>query len=203
MHAHESNLNQVRQNRLASNNLVQAMDQPNFQHVWGYSAPLSSQQNHLMAQYSNEPEGLRVTVTDLCDYDWNSVGHSQVAACVPGQAEPLFNPEPHSSMDRHWYTGHNLPLNVDDAGCQFAANDQNFQQQNLLLWPQPKSTTEPNSSLIPYGDYDSFSGFEQTLATGPAPATQRLGELYSNPRQKSGRCVRCWALKKAVLLLVH
>lgn len=82
-----------------------------------------------------------------------------------------------------------LPLNAVNAGCQFSANVQSF-QPTLLTWPQPKPTT----------DLALSSGFEQTL-TGAAPATERLGEPYSNPQQK--RCVRCWAIQKSVILNIQ
>jgi len=128
---------------------VQKMDQPAFQQAWGYSVPLSNQQNHLVAQHGDDPEDLSLTLTNWCDYKWNDIGCSQIATNVPNQAVPLFNPqphsnpEPHSGLVRYWYTGYtvsssfgqspdaDLPLSTVDTEYQFLANDQSF-QQNLL-----------------------------------------------------------------------
>jgi len=197
------------------------MDQPGSQQAWGCLAPLSNQQNHLVPQHGDDPEDLSLTLTDGCDYQWNDVGCSQIATNVPSQAVPLFNPQPHSNPEPHsglirrWYARYpasssfgqspdaDLPLSAVDAECQFPVNDQSF-QQNLLSWPQPKSVAELNSIPNPYGDtnHESLSGFDQALTAGDPLATQRLGEPHSNTRQKSGRCVRCWALRKPVILFI-
>ncbi len=118
-----------------------------------------------------------------------------------------------------------LPLSAVDAQCQFPANDHSS-QQNILPWPQPEPTAELNSIPIPYGDtnYESSLGFEQALTAGDALTTQRLGEPHFNPRQKLwknqmkiqkkktkerqkysdfGRCTRCWALCKPVILFIQ
>lgn len=194
------------------------MDQPAFQQAWGCSVPLFDQQNHLVAQHDDDPEDLSLTPTDWCDSKWNYMGCSQSAPNVPNLAVPVFNPQPysnselHSGLARHLCPGYaasssfgqppdaDLPLSAVDAQCQFPANDHSF-QQNLLPWPQPKSTAELNSIPI-RTNYESSSGFEQALTAGDALATQRLGEPHSNPRQQSGRCVRCWALRKPVILFI-
>jgi hypothetical protein len=157
------------------------MDQPGFQQACDY------QQNHLVAQDGNDPEGLSLTLTDWCDYDWIYVGCSPN---VPGQVVPLFNLQPHSThsdLIRHWDARH--------------AASSTFGQSPGADLPL---SAEVNSILIPYGDtnYESFSGFEQALTAGAALATQRLGEPHSNPRQNSGRCVRCWALRQPVFLFI-
>ena len=195
------------------------MDQPAFQQAWGYSVPLSDQQNHLVAQHDDDPEDLSLISADWCDYEWNYMGCSQIAPNVPNQAVPLFNPqlysnpENHSDLAGYWCAGYaassnfgqspdaDLPLSAVDAQCQFPANDHGF-QQNLLPWPQPKSTAEPNPIPIRRGDanYESSSGFEQALTASDALATQHLGEPQSYPRKNSGRCVRCWAISKPVIL---
>jgi hypothetical protein len=111
---------------------------------------------------------------------------------------PQSNLEPHSNAICHGYAyaafptlelspGTDLPLNAADAG-QLPFNVQSF-SQNLLPWAQPQ--------------YASFSAFRQPLTTCPAPTTQSLGELYSNPRAKSGQCVRCWAKKITVFLFIQ
>ena len=172
----------TRHNKVAANNLVQTMDHPGITH-W-------------------------------CNYEWNYVECSQSTTNVPSKAVPLLspqshsNPEPHSGLIRHWYAGDaasssfgqspdaDLPLRAVDAERQSPVNDQSF-KQNLLPWPQPKSNAELNSILIPYGGTNY-----EALTTGAALATQRLGEPHSKPRQKSGRCVRCWALRKPVILFI-
>lgn len=198
------------------------MDQLGFQQTRGWSAPLSDQQNHLVAQPGDGPEDLSLTPTGWCNSEWNSVGCSQNAIDAPSQAVPLFTPQPHSNskphpgLIRHWYEGYaasssfrwspdaDLPLSAVDVERQTPANDRSS-QQTLLLCPYPKKTAELNSILIPYGDthYESTSSLEQALTAGPALATQRFGEPHSNPRQNSGRCVRCWALRKAVILFIQ
>ena len=203
--------NKTSSHKVAAKHLVQKMDHPDF---LGYSAPLFDQQNHVIAQHGDDSEDLGPPLTDWCDYEWNYVKCSQIATNIPSQA--FSNPEPHPSLIRPWYRGYaasssfgkapdaDLPLRAVDAECQSSANDQSF-QQNLLPWPQPKSTAELNSIPIPYGDsnYESLSGFEQARTAGAAIATQRLGEPHSNIRQSSGRCVRCWALKKPVILFIE
>lgn len=84
------------------------------------------------------------------------------------------------------------------------ANDQSF-QQTLLPWPQPKLAAELNSVLIPCSNtsYGSTLRFDKALTAGAALATQRLEEPHSNPRQNSGRCVRCWAQRKPVILFIQ
>jgi hypothetical protein len=178
------------------------MGQPGFQQACGCSAPLYDQQNHLVTQHGDDPEGSSLALTDWCAYDWNHVGYNQIATNVPCQAVPLSAYTASSSFGQS--PGADLPLSAVDAECQFPANDQSFQQQNLLAWPQPKSTAEPNSILFPYGDtnYEPFLGFEQSLTAGAALTTQRLREPHSSPRQKLGRCIRCWALRKPVFLFI-
>jgi hypothetical protein len=163
-HAHEPNLNQVRQNKVAANNLVQTMDQPGFQQACDYSAPLSDQQNHLVAQHGNDPDGLSLTLTDWGDHDWTYVGCSQIATNVPSQAVPLFNPQPHSNPEPH----SGLILHWDAASSTFGQSP----GADLPLSAVDASTAEVNSILIPYGDtnYESFSGFEQALTAGAALA---------------------------------
>ena len=214
-------LNQVRHNKVVANKPVQTMNQAGFQQAGSYSAPLPDQQTYLGAQHSDDLEDSSLTLTDRCDYEWNSMGCSQIATNVPGQAIPLFNPQPHSSPEphsgliRHGYAGYtessmlgrspdaHLPLRAADAECQFPANDQSF-QQNLLPWPQPKAAAKLNSIPNPYGDtsYESLLGFEQMLTAGDALATQCPGEPYTKPRPKSSRCTRCWALRKPVNLFI-
>ena len=180
------------------------MQKMDSQQAWGCTTPLSDQ-HRLVAQHSDDPEGSSPILTDWCNYERNYVGCSQIATNVPSQAVPLFNPQPHSNPEpqsgliRHWYAGY-AALSAVDTECQVPANDQSF-QQNLLPWPQPKSTAELNSIPIPYSD-TNYESFEQALTAGDNLATQRLGEPYSNPRQKSRRCVRCWALRKPVILFI-
>jgi len=127
---------------------------------------------------------------------------------------PQSNLEPHSSPICHGSayaafptfelsSGTDLPLNAADAG-QLPSNVQSF-PQNFLPWPQLQSINTLSSSSIPDNaiNYASFSAFRQPLTTCPAPATQSLGELCSNPRAKSGQCVRCWAQRKAVFLFIQ
>lgn len=91
-----------------------------------------------MAQHDDDPEALSLTLTD---YKWNDVGGSQITTNVPSQAVPLSNPQPHSNPElhsgliHHWYTGYatyssfgqapdaNLPLSAVNTECQFPAND--------------------------------------------------------------------------------
>ena len=196
--------------KVAANNLVLTMDQPAFQQAWGYTAPLSDQQN-VVAQYGDDSEDL-----SRAPAEWNDMGCSQIATDVPHQAVPLLNPQPYSNPEpqsglaRHCYAEYaasssivqpdaELPRSAVDAECQFPTNDQSF-QQNLLLWP----ITKPSSIPTPYSDtnYETLSGFKQALTASDARATQRLGEPPSYPRQKSGRCVKCWALGKPVILFI-
>jgi hypothetical protein len=149
-----------------------------------------------VAQHGNDPDGLSLTLTDWSDHDWTYVGCSQIATNVPSQAVPLFNPQPHSNPEPH----SGLILHWDAASSTFGQSS----GADLPLSAVDASTAEVNSILIPYNDtnYESFSGFEQALTAGAALTTQRLGEPHSNPRQNSGRCVRCWALRKPVFLFI-
>lgn len=146
------------------------MDQPSFQQGFQqgrYPAPL------LFDQHGDDQEALNLTFRGLCDFDWNNMGHGQIASNVTGQAVAVG-----LNHSQAVFLGFESPLRAADAICQFPVNVQSF-QQNLLPWPQPQSNTELNSCLD--SNYASFSAFEQALTAGPAPATQSLGELHSNP----------------------
>ncbi len=135
----------------------------------------------------------------------DSVEYSQIATNVPSQT--LSNPEPHPDLVRPSYTRYaacsrfgkasdaHSPLRAVGTECQ----------QNPFPWPQPKSTAELNSIPNSYGDtnYKLLAGFKQARTASAITATQRLEEPHFNIRQSSGRCVRCWALKKAVVLFIE
>lgn len=193
------------------------MDWPCSQQAWGNPQSLLDLQSHLVAQNSDDLEGVSDTLADLYDNIQDYTGCSLI---VPSQTVPLSNPQPHSSPEPHTgliqychagytasssfrqFPGVGLPLSAVAAEYQFPANEQNF-QQNFLPRPHPASTAELNSSLIPYGDaiYDSFPGFENALTADAALATQRIGEPYSYTRP-IGRCVGCWAHRKPVSLFI-
>lgn len=197
------------------------MDQPGSQQACGNLESLPNSPNYLVGQRSDELEAaLSETTPKWSDNVGSYVGYNQISSDVPSQAVPLFNPrsyfspKPHPDPVYHWHPnfaaspsfgqhpGAVLPLSAIDAEYQSPANEQEL-QQNVLLLPQSEPTAKLNSNLIPYADatHELISGFEHTLTSGAAPATQRLGESHSFP-QRAGRCVRCWALRKKVFLFI-
>jgi hypothetical protein len=155
----------------------------------------------------DQPDFLRTS--DLREDDGSYLGCSQITASVPSWVIPpssfddssaaelplsavgagvQFPVEPYTGSD--WFrsaasSSFGCPPAIDlftsavDAGFQNPASNQSL-QQHFLPWPQPIPTTELQSSLIPFSGYESLSNFEQA------------------PRQRSRRCVRCWALRKPV-----
>lgn len=164
------------------------MNQPGFQPAGGCLAPLPSPED----QASLLPTGAPMSGTT-----WDS----QNASNVLRQAVPPFNPEPYCGLMRHWYTGYAEFGRSPDADLPLNSMDQTI-QPNLLSWAQPKVAAKLKSLPIPYGDINcnTLSGFEQAITAGDAPVTQRLGKSYSNPQHR--RCVRCWALKRQVILFI-
>ena len=176
------------------------MDQSAVQQGWKRS------ENFLFDQQGGDQEDSNLPLGDLSDFEWNNVGHSQIATNPTGQAEAIIRLrhsqivfpglEQSSSADlplnlidtESQFPAHNesallaskLPLNAIDTD-QFSADVQSFQQ---TLFPRPQSNDTLNSSLIPCNptDYAAFSTFKQPL---------------------TGRCVRCWALRKKVFLLLN
>ena len=215
------------------------MDQSAIQQGWKRS------EYFLFDQQGGDQEDFNLPLGGLSDFEWNNVGHGQIAThptsqavaiglkhpqvVFPGleqsssadlplnlvdteyqfpahnksaQPNPLPPPlsqsyqEPCFSLARHGYAyaalpASELPLNATDTG-KFSANVQHFQQD---LFPRPQLNDTLNSSLIPYNptDYAAFSTFKQPLAACPCS--------FPQSQVKSGRCVRCWALRKQVFLL--
>ena len=157
--------------------------------------------------------GVRLTRSD---YDSNNMGCSQIAT-NSNQAVPLRNPQPHSIQESRFglvshcqaehttYTAPSSfgqPSEVNNTLCQFPAIDQ-ISQQDLLPSPQSGLTTTLNYPLV-YSDTSdsSSSDFKQSLTDTGTLNAQGLEKPKPYPRQQTGRCIRCWALRKAVFLFV-
>lgn len=146
-----------------------------------------------MTQHGDDPEGLSRSLTSWSDYDWKE-RCSQIGANVPSQAVPLYNPQPHSAFTSFVQSPDiNLSLSVVDAECQFPANN----QRNLLSWSDFGSTVQPSSVLVPYSNIN-----HESFTAHAALPKNRLGKPHSNSRQESGRCIKCWTLRKPVFLLI-
>lgn len=119
-------------------------------------------------QHGGDPEDSSFTFADRCEYEWNYTGGSQIATNNPNQAVPLFSPQLCSNPVPHsgLIRRWYAGYAASSSSGQSPGADHQSFPQSLVPWPQPKS------------------------------ATQRPGEPHSNRRQDSGRCVRCWALKK-------
>jgi len=185
------------------------MDQSGFQQGWEPSEVFlfdpqgdgwtNVRQNHIATNVTGQAVAASANLPlNLADTECILPANDQSAQPNPlPWPLPQSNLEPQSSPICHGPTFElspdtDLPLNAADAG-QLPSNVQSF-PQNLL-----------SSSSIPYNtiNYASFSAFIQPLTTCPAPATQSLGELYFNPRVKSGQCTRCWAKKITVFFFIQ
>lgn len=147
-----------------------------------------------MTQHGDDPEGLSRFLTSWSDYDWKE-RCSQIGASVPSQAVPLYNLQPQSAFTSFVQSPdvNLLSLSVVDAECQFPANN----QQNLLSWSDFGSTVQPSSVLVPYSNinHKSFTAHATLPKNG-------FRKPYSNSRQESGQCIKCWTVRKLVFLLI-
>lgn len=183
----------IEQSRAISQAFSQ-MNQSNFQQAWGYySTPRNNQQSYLVTQHGDDSKCLSRSLTSWSNYGWKE-RCSQIGVSVLSQAVPLYNSQPHSTFTSFVQSpGVNVSLSVVDAECQFPANN----QRNLLFWPDFGSTVQPSSVLLPY------NGINHKSFTAHAALPQsHLEEPHSNSRQESGRCIRCWTLRKPICLLI-
>ena len=183
------------------------MDQASFQQACGRSVPFFSQQSDLVAQHDDDQEVLTLAFVD---------GHRQIATHVPIHAVPPFDRQLHSTLERqsglvHDPTaGYAASSSFEPPPCadlappyHFPAIEQAFHPE-LPLWPQLYPVAGLNPDLVPSGDtnYDSFPGCETAFTTLGSLASQRPTDSHLNPRKNSRRCVRCWALRKPVYLII-
>ena len=185
------------------------MDQADFQQTHSVPVPLFGEINDSIGQNGDDQQGLYLTSTGPCGYDWD-VGCIHIPTNVTGQNLPL-NPAPHAGSIPQWYSNRAALLNSGRSVCddtslnaaerQFPVNGQSY-VHNLLLKPQT-ATTEIQSGSYSDVNCQSLSGYQHAQIADAALTTRRLEEPIPPTQQRSPRCVRCWALRKPVSLLIQ
>ena len=191
------------------------MDGPVYRQAWGCPASLSDQHSQPVARPAPSPGVSSFAPMDWSDVEENYVGRSPVPAITSNLAILPLNPQPYSIPDPQfslihcWRAGDpasssfgrspcaDLPLSATDPRCRTPVKDHGF-QQNLLLWPQPTSTSGHGSIPLTYADpsHELSSGFGPTPTSGGSQIAQR-------PKATSSRCINCWTRKKRVISFIR